>query len=324
MLPVSIDPEIRDRYRRRNRAHTLLLAFGAIVLLGLCAYTLAGPTGVVWAALGGGLSLVLATHMSPRMVLGLYGARELSRNDYPQVYRIVRLLSERAGLSAPPRLYRVPSRMMNAFSTGRRDEAVICMTDALIARLDAREFVGVMAHELAHIVHEDITVMALADIVSRMTSVMSALGLFLVIFHLPGLLTGGGDVPYAAIVVLIIAPTLGTALQLGLSRTREYEADLGAAALTGDPDGLASALEKLERMQGRMWEAMLPQGARIPDPSVLRTHPQTEERVRRLKALKAEPGRWVDTGDRPHVRGHSPVPDTGAPRRRLRGLGAWY
>ncbi|SDT88153.1 zinc metalloprotease HtpX [Stappia sp. ES.058] len=324
MLPVSINAETRDRYRRRNRVHTLFLAFGAIVLLGLCAWTLAGPTGVVWAAFGGGASLVMATHMSPHMVLGLYGARKLSPHDYPQVHRIVRLLSERAGLAEPPRLYRVPSRMMNAFSTGRRDEAVICMTDALIARLDAREFVGVMAHELAHIVHEDITVMALADIVSRMTAVMSALGLFLVIFNLPALLTGGGDVPYAAIVVLIVAPTLGTALQLGLSRTREYEADLGAAALTGDPDGLAKALLKLERVQGRMWEAMLPQGARIPDPSVLRTHPVTDERVRRLEALKAQPDRWVDIGERTHVRGHSPVPDTGPPRRRLRGLGAWY
>lgn len=324
MLPLSIDPQTRDRYRRRNRLQTLLLALGAVLLLAACAYTLAGLQGVVWAAVGGGLSIFLATSLSPQMVLGLYGARELSAHEFPQAHRIVRLLSERAGLASPPRLYRVSSQMMNAFSTGRRDEAVICMTDGLLNRLTAREFVGVMAHELAHIVHEDIHVMALADVVSRMTTVMSALGLFIAVLHIPEMLAGGGDVPWAAIAILIVAPTVGTTLQLGLSRTREYDADLGAAALTGDPEGLAEALLKLDRMQGRMWEAMTPQGARIPDPSVLRTHPATEERVRRLRALKARPERWIDAEGRLHRHGRSPVPDTGPPRRRWRGLGLWY
>ena len=90
--------------------------------------------------------------------------------------------------------------------------------------------------------------------------------------------------------VLIAAPTVGGLLQMALSRTREFDADLGAAMLTGDPDGLASALRKLERAHGKLWEGLMLPGGRIPDPSVLRTHPHTEERVARLMALKAAPG----------------------------------
>ena len=324
MASPLIDPHMRARFRIRNRVHTLFLAAGAVLLLIACVYVLAGLQGVVWVALGGGASILIATNMSPQIVLRLYGAQEMREENYEQAFRIVRALSTRAGLPAPPRLYRVESRLMNTFSTGRRDEAVICVTDALITRLTAREFVGVIAHELAHIVHEDIRVMAMADVVSRMTSVMSVLGLIVAVFHVPQMLSGGVGVPWVAIVILLVAPTLGTALQLGLSRTREYDADLGAAALTGDPEGLVQALLKLDRMQGRMWGAVTPQGAKIPDPSILRTHPSTDERIRRLRALNADPARWIDAEGRVHVPGHSPFPDVGPPRRRLRGMGLWY
>ncbi len=97
----------------------------------------------------------------------------------------------------------------------------------------------------------------------------------------------GGSVPWLAVAVLLAAPTVGGLLQMALSRTREFDADLGAAMLTGDPDGLASALVKLERMQGRRWESMVLPGGRTPDPSVLRTHPLTADRIARLNQLKA-------------------------------------
>jgi heat shock protein HtpX len=324
MLAPTIDPAIATAHRRRNRRHTLALGIGAVLLLALTAWSLDGWRGVLWAGIGGTLSVLLAARHSADMVLGLYGAREMSPAAFAEVHQIVRLLSERAGLPAVPRLYRVQSRLMNAFSAGTRADSVICVTDGLLARMAPREFVGVMAHEIAHVAHEDIHVMAMADVVSRMTGVMSVLGLLLALVNLPAMLAGGAAVPWATILLLVVAPSIGTGLQLALSRTREYEADLGAAALTGDPEGLALALQKLERIQGRMWEAAMPQGARIPDPSILRSHPETDERVRRLRALRAVPDRWLDVGTMPHVAGRSPVPDTGPPRRRLRGLGAWY
>lgn len=324
MLPATIDPKVRARFRRRNVVHTALLAGGAVLLLVACAFALAGTDGVVWALLGGSMSMWLATRVSPQVILGLYGARELGKREAPHLHMIVRLLAERAGLASPPEIYRVPSRMMNAFSSGRREASVICITDGLIERMPERELVGVLAHEIAHVAHGDIRVMVLADIVSRMTTIMAMLGLLLALMHVPKFLTGNMELPLAAIGALIMAPTLGTLLQLALSRTREFDADLGAAELTGDPEGLARALSRLERMQGRLWEAALPPGARIPDPSILRSHPETRERVERLMALKARPDRWVDASGRQHRAARSPFPDAGPPRRRLRGLGLWY
>src|SRR5690606_904089 len=134
--------------------------------------------------------------------------------------------------------------------------------------------------EMSHIAHEDLKVMALADVVARYTSAMSSIGIFMLFMNLLGFAGGYGQpVPWLGVLVLVAAPTVGALLQLALSRTREFDADLGAAMLTGDPDGLASALQKLEREQGRMWEQMMLPGGRNPQPSLLRSHPPTAQRV---------------------------------------------
>ena len=117
-----------------------------------------------------------------------------------------------------------------------------------------------------------------------------------------GLLVALGmvHVPWSVVVLLIFAPTLMALIQLGLSRTREYDADRAAADLTGDPEGLIRALGKLDRLTGRFWEEIFLPGRRIPDPSLLRTHPPTESRVRRLREL--DPNRSVPF---PDIIGHS-------------------
>lgn len=320
---TRLNPELQARYRLRNLRQTVLLAAGSLFLLGLCAFVIAGIEGVLWAGLGGSLSLYAATHLSPQMVLGLYQARPLPDDVFPEGHRMVRLLAERAGLPRPPQIYLIRSRMMNAFSVGRREDAAICVTDGLVRGLSNREFLGVMAHEVSHILHEDIRVMALGDVVSRMTTAMSFLGLLLALLNLQQFTGDRPDTPWLAIAILVAAPTLGTLLQLALSRTREFEADLTAVELTGDAEGLATALVKLETAQGRMWEAMMP-GARIPDPSILRSHPKTDERVRRIMALRIKPHPGLNVETWPHVAGRSPIPVTGRPRRRLGGLGVWY
>jgi heat shock protein HtpX len=179
-----------------------------------------------------------------------------------------------------------------------------------------------LAHEVSHIANNDLWIMGLADTFSRLTQIMSWFGVFLVVFSLPTILAGGAGVPWAAIALLYFAPTIGNLLQLALSRAREYDADLEGATLTGDPAGLAMALEKLERYQGRMWEDMLPTGRRIPMPSVLRSHPPTDERIRRLLALG------------PKDRAHPPLGHRGQtglsgitshhPRPRYHWPGVWF
>jgi heat shock protein HtpX len=123
---------------------------------------------------------------------------------------------------------------------------------------------------------------------SRVTSISSYVGQFIVIVNLPLILIGAAHVPWTVPLILVFSPTIMSLLQLALSRTREFQADLTAARLTGDPRGLASALVKLERSIGRFWEEILLPGRRIPNPSLLRTHPKMEERVRRLMDLVHE------------------------------------
>lgn len=325
MVHPRINPLVRRQRKLLNTLHTWLLAGGSLLLLGVCALALAGPEGVVWAALGGAVSLFAATHVSPKMVLRLYRARPLPDQVFADGHRVMRVIADRAGLPVTPQLYLVPSKMMNAFAVGRREEAVICVTDGLLRGLTLREFAGVMAHEMSHIANGDIRVMALADVVSRMTSTMSTVGIFMVLFHLPTLMReGGAGVPWVGIGLLMIAPTIGGLLQLALSRTREYDADLDAVSLTGDPEGLATALLKLEKAEGRMWEAMTLPGSRLPDPSLLRTHPKTEERVRRILELAPHDDiRAMLSGGKPRL-GRSIVPSLGRPRFRARGMGLWY
>jgi heat shock protein HtpX len=321
--PAPIDAINQARHKWRNRLHTVLLAGGSLALLAACAYVFAGAAGIFWAALLGGLSLWMSTRVSPDLVLRLYKARRLAPEEFPEGQRIVRLVAARAGLAAPPDLYYVPSNLMNAFSVGKPGQSAIGVTDALIRRLSPRQFAGVIAHELSHIRNEDIKVMALADMVSRLTSAMSFVGLFTLFLNVPAILAGGGQVPWLGIALLWTAPTVGALLQLALSRAREYDADLDAAGLTGDPEGLASALVRLERSQGRMWEMVLP-GGRVPQPSVLRSHPGTEERVRRLMSLKPAARRFLDLPDGSAKPPPGSVPVIPGPRRRVSSMGLWY
>ncbi|MGF7007756.1 zinc metalloprotease HtpX [Aminobacter sp. BE322] len=297
---------------RRNRAlntlQTWLLGGGSLLLLAVTAWAFGGGTGILYAVVFGAVSMWAVRRISPQMVLSMYKARQVIPADFPAGFRIVEELARRAELPAVPKLYVIPSKMMNAFAVGRRDDAAIAVTDALARNLTPRELAGVLAHEISHIAHEDVKVMAFADMVSRFTSFMSTVGLVSLFFNLAGFAGGfRAQVPWLAVLVLLAAPTIGGLLQMALSRTREFDADLGAVTLTGDPDGLASALTKLERTQGRVWENILLPSGRIPDPSILRTHPLTADRVARLRALKSA-DIAAEAGDLPRTRRPSMVP----------------
>jgi heat shock protein HtpX len=231
---------------------------------------------------------VFAPRLPPQMVMRMYRAQPIDPRHGGQIAYIVDELARRAELPATPALYVIPSMTLNAFATGTPGKAVIGITEGLLRRLSLQELAGVLAHEISHIRNNDLAVMGLADVMTRFTQVLSYLALFLAIFNLPGLLLGDSDISLLALLLLYLAPSIGSLLMLGLSRTREYDADLEGAQLTGDPRGLAAALDKLERYQGSFWEDLtfpVP-GRRIPQPSLLRSHPPTEERVARLLALE--------------------------------------
>ena len=276
-------------HRINNLLHALLFLGGMAGLLALLGWVVAGGAGLV---LGLGFSLLLALvgpRISPAMILRMYRARPILPGEVPGLHALVETLSRRADLPAPPPLFYVPSEMMNAFSIGTRDEAAMALTDGLLRNLSGREITGVLAHEISHIRHNDMWIMALGDTISRVVGILAFVGQLLVLVSLPVLLFKYGTFPWVAMLLLLAAPTVSALLQMALSRNREFDADLEAARITGDPIGLAMALEKLESFQRRLWTRIFLPGRRLPDPSLLRSHPSTAARVRRLREMAEFP-----------------------------------
>jgi heat shock protein HtpX len=319
---APLDAAERRRHKLRNLLQSALLLGGMVALLTVCGWLLFGPDGVLGMAMGAALALIFGPRISPHMVLRLYAACEIAPEQLPAVYGVLAKLGERAGLERAPRLHYIPSATLNAFAVGDRHDAVIALTDGILRRLDLRELAGVLAHEISHIRNRDLWLMNLADLTGRLTRVMTLLGLGLLVIGLPLWLGGGARPPALLIVVLLFAPQLTVLLQLALARAREFDADLDAAGLTGDPAGLILALAKLERYQQGLWEQILMPGYRSPEPSLLRSHPSTEERVARLEALYGRP-----TGAGPTFAASSPIGLAGrAIDRRPRGhlFGYWH
>jgi heat shock protein HtpX len=273
------------RHRVLNTLHTVLLLAAMAALAGYIGWSLFGEEGLIWAAALALFAFVLSPRISPRWVLRLSGAWEIAPWQAPTLHSLCGELAARAGLPRAPRLYYVPSRALNAFATGSREDSAIALTDGLLRALTLRELAGVLAHETAHIAANDLQVMNLADVVGRVTALLSLAGQVLLVAMLPAMALHGYQPPLGLIAVLVFAPTISLLLQLALSRTREYHADLGSAELTGDPAALASALDKLERLQGGWMERMFMAGGRLP--KWLRTHPPMAERIRRLAELAA-------------------------------------
>ena len=279
--------------------HSLLIVVGMLGLLAALGWLVAGVGGLVGVFVSGGILMLVGLRVSPALVLRLYRARPFSPAEAPTLFRVVTALAARAKLSRPPALYYLPSRVMNAFAVGRRDDSVICLSDGLMRSLNQEELVGVLAHEISHIRNNDLWMMGLADTVSRLTHMLSWLGRLLLLLNLPMLILGGDTFPWLLVLLLTGAPILSFLLQLALSRTREYDADLDAATLTGNLRGLANALAKMERLRGSWFERLLLSGRRLPEPLALRTHPDTADRIRRLLGLEAgrRPDRgWLESG----------------------------
>jgi len=269
----------------QNVTHTLAILAMMAGLFGLLGYLILGMTGLFLAF---ALCIVLLTtspRIAPGLILRMYGARELSASEAPGLYAVMDELAQRADLTGAPRLYYIPSRVMNAFSVGNRHDSAIALSDGIVRYLNWREIAGVLGHEIGHIRNNDLWIYSLADMLSRITAALSLFGQLLLAIYLPLWVFSHQRIPLLIIAILFFAPTVATLMQLALSRTREYAADLAAVKLTGDSQGLAAALMKMETYQGRFWEALILPGHKVPEPSILRTHPHNAERIERLRML---------------------------------------
>jgi heat shock protein HtpX len=233
---------------------------------------------------------------SDKIVLKMYGAREIGENDHPAFYGMVKRLSLQAGLPMP-RVYIIPSESPNAFATGRNpSHAAVAATDGILRILSPDELEGVMAHELAHVRNRDILVSTIA---ATFAGAISMLGSMLQWGAILGAGRGdddeGGGGLIGSLAMAIIAPIAAMLIQMAVSRSREFLADESGAAICGRPLALAGALRKLHNasLMIPMTEAR-PATAHmfIVNPltggrllSLFSTHPPMEERIARLESL---------------------------------------
>ena len=235
-----------------------------------------------------------------RMVLSMYGAREVDAATAPQLVRLVGELAAKAGLPMP-RVYIIESEQPNAFATGRNPEhAAVAATTGILQRLTRDELAGVLGHELTHVKNRDTMTMTIA------ATIAGAIGMLahFAFFFGPSRDDERGS-PFGAvgaIAMMILAPLAATLVQLAISRTREFEADRGGAAISGNPLGLAHALAKLEQSSQEVpnWQAERhPATAHlfIVNPlsgsglqSLFSTHPSTEQRIERLEEIARSMG----------------------------------
>ena len=276
-----------------NLMKTAILMAAITALFMAIGSLLGGRQGMV-------LALLIALGMnffsywfSDKLVLKMYNAQEVDESSAPQFYRMVRELAQTAQLPMP-RVYLIEEDAPNAFATGRNPEhAAVAATTGIIRVLTERELRGVMAHELSHVRHRDILI---STISATMAGAISMLANFAMFF-------GGRDSegrstnPIVGLLVMLLAPLAASLIQMAISRAREFEADRGGAEISGDPQALASALQKIQRYaQGIPLEAAErhPETAQmmIMNPlsggglsGLFSTHPSTEERVERLLAM---------------------------------------
>jgi len=185
---------LRRRRKLQNWLQTAILVLGMAGLAGATAWILWGGAGLVWAALALGFALLFSPTVPPAVLLRLYRARPLDARSFPDGVALVAHLSQRAGLARPPRLYYLPSAMLNAFTVGRPGDCALAVSDGMLRALDYRELAGVLAHEISHVANNDLRTMTIADAMSRVTGVLSYLGILLLILNLPLVLAGRGQV----------------------------------------------------------------------------------------------------------------------------------
>jgi heat shock protein HtpX len=237
---------------------------------------------------------VFMYYNSSKLVLKMYGAHVVTEREAPQLYAMVDRLRQRAQLPMPT-VAIAPHDQPNAFATGRSPEhAVVCVTEGILKIMPAEELEGVIAHELAHIKNRD---MLLQTLTATIAGAISALAQF-------GFLFGGrsddgeNHNPIAGLAMMILAPLAASIIQMAISRQREFKADAVGAEISGKPLGLANALLKLDAYAKQIPMNVSPAAAPLAQvnplqahgggiASLFSTHPRTEDRVARLRAMAA-------------------------------------
>ena len=278
-----------------NTTKTVVLMAGLTVLLVLIGGAFGGRQGMIMAFMFASVMNMFSYWFSDKIVLRMYGAKEVSEAEAPVLYSVTRDLAMKMNMPMP-KVYIIPSDAPNAFATGRNpNHAAVAATEGILRLLTKEELAGVMAHEMGHVRNRDILIGTIAATIAGAISMLANMAQWAMIF-------GGGrrDDDEGAggmiggILMIILAPIAAALIQMAISRSREYEADATGARICGNPLALASALKKLQAGTQRIPMDANPATAHMFIVNPLRgrgfvnlfsTHPPMEERIARLEAM---------------------------------------
>ena len=277
-----------------NTMKTFLLMGVLTVLFVTIGGTLGGQSGMTIALIFAAVMNFVSYWWSDKIVLKMYGAKELTRNEAPDLFSITQELTQRGNLPMP-KLYMIEGDQPNAFATGRDpNHAAVAVTEGIMKLLSRDELRGVIAHELAHIKNRDILIGTIAATFAGAISYLANMAQWTMIFGGRNSDDEGGSNPVSAILMMILAPIAAMLVQMAISRSREFIADETGAQMTGNPISLANALRKLHTSAQQIPMHATPATAHmfIVNPltgssfmKLFSTHPPMEERIARLEAM---------------------------------------
>ncbi|MFZ3135949.1 MAG: zinc metalloprotease HtpX [Thermodesulfovibrionales bacterium] len=277
-----------------NNIKTLVLLMTLTLILVWAGGAMGGKQGMTIALIFALAMNFFAYWFSDKIVLKMYKAREVKESEAPDLYNIVRMLSQKAEMPMP-RVYMIDKEQPNAFATGRNPKhAAVAVTTGIMRILSREELQGVIGHELAHVRNRDILISTIAATIAGAISYLAQMAQWAMIF-------GGhrgddeeGDSPVAAFVMMIVGPIAAMIVQMAISRSREYAADKGGAEIAGNPRYLAGALRKLHMASQKIHMDANPSTSHmfIVNPlsgggilKLFSTHPPIEERIARLESM---------------------------------------
>ncbi|MFN3966239.1 MAG: zinc metalloprotease HtpX [Endomicrobiia bacterium] len=280
-----------------NNFKTFVLMLALILVFVWVGQALGGKEGMIMAFVFACLMNFFAYWFSDKIVLAMYGARQVTEKEAPDLYSIVANLSQQANLPMP-KVYIINNPAPNAFATGRNPQhSAVAVTTGLLGLLNNRELAGVIGHELSHIKNRDTLIQVLAATVAGAIFMLARMAQYALIFGRMGSRDrnrSGGLEGIGMLLVVLLAPIAAMIIQLAISRTREYIADESSARITNDPLSLASALSKLSDYTKRIPMQANPTTAHmfIVNPlkaenimALFSTHPPISERIRRLENM---------------------------------------
>ncbi|MDD5021021.1 MAG: zinc metalloprotease HtpX [Endomicrobiaceae bacterium] len=270
-----------------NKIKTFLLLLLLTLLFIFIGNMIGGNTGMMFGFMFAVIMNFTSYWFSDKIVLSMYGAKEISSESEPKLYQIIKELATEADIPTP-KLYYIKNNMPNAFATGRDPEhAVVAVTEGILKLLDERELRGVIAHEISHVKNRDILIGSIAATVAGAIMIIARFAFFF----------GGGRNNkniVAMILMMILAPIAAMFIQMAISRSREYIADRTGGTISKDPLALANALRKLTQSNEKLNNQVSPQTAHmfIVSPfssknvsNLFSTHPPVQERIKRLEHM---------------------------------------